>query len=130
MPLVSVQPDRQFGGLAGHLAILSSLCAPWWQHNAFQNPAAVLGTSLAGVRFPFQIRLNEENGVMDWNRVEGNWKQVKGKIKEQWGKLTDDDLDRIAGKRDQLEGKIQERYGIEKDRVRRDVDDWYSRQGW
>lgn len=46
------------------------------------------------------------------------------------GKLTDDDLDRIAGKRDQLEGKIQERYGIEKDRVRRDVDDWYSRQGW
>ena len=54
---------------------------------------------------------------MDWNRVEGNWKQVKGKVKEQWGKLTDDDLDRIAGKRDQLEGKIQERYGIEKDRV-------------
>ncbi len=67
---------------------------------------------------------------MDWNRVEGNWKQVKGKIKEQWGRLTDDDLDVIAGKRDQLEGKIQERYGIEKDRVRRDVDDWYGRQGW
>lgn len=65
---------------------------------------------------------------MDWNRVEGNWKQ--GKVKEQWGKLTDDDLDRIAGKPDQLEGKIQERYDIEKDRVRRDVDDWYSMQGW
>lgn len=64
---------------------------------------------------------------MDWNRVEGNWKQFKGKIKEQWGDLTDDDLDRIAGKRDQLEGKIQERYGIEKDRVRRDVDAWYGR---
>jgi uncharacterized protein YjbJ (UPF0337 family) len=67
---------------------------------------------------------------MDWNRVEGNWKQFKGKVKEQWGKLTDDDLDQIAGKRDQLEGKIQERYGIEKDRVRRDVDDWYGRQTW
>ena len=67
---------------------------------------------------------------MDWNRVEGNWKQFKGKVKEQWGKLTDDDLDQIAGKRDQLEGKIQERYGIEKDRVRRDVDDWYGRQDW
>ncbi|MEP9388917.1 CsbD family protein [Mesorhizobium sp. KR9-304] len=67
---------------------------------------------------------------MDWNRVEGNWKQFKGKVKEQWGKLTDDDLDRIAGKRDQLEGKIQERYGIAKDRVRRDVDDWYGRQSW
>jgi len=73
---------------------------------------------------------NQETTIMDWNRVEGNWKQVKGKVKEQWGKLTDDDLDRIAGKRDQLEGKIQERYGLEKDRVRRDIDDWYSRQGW
>jgi hypothetical protein len=41
--------------------------------------------------------------VMDWNRVEGNWKQLKGKIKEQWGKLTDDDLDKIAGRCDQLE---------------------------
>jgi uncharacterized protein YjbJ (UPF0337 family) len=72
------------------------------------------------------------NGVtdMDWNRVEGNWKQAKGKIKEQWGKLTDDDLDQIAGKRDQLEGKIQERYGIEKDHVKRDVDTWYTGQKW
>jgi len=42
---------------------------------------------------------------MDWNRVEGNWKQVKGKVKEQWGKLTDDDLNVIGGRRDQLEGK-------------------------
>jgi uncharacterized protein YjbJ (UPF0337 family) len=46
---------------------------------------------------------------MDWNRVEGNWKQIKGQIKEKWGKLTDDDLNVINGKRDQLEGKIQER---------------------
>jgi uncharacterized protein YjbJ (UPF0337 family) len=44
---------------------------------------------------------------MDWNRVEGNWKQVKGKVKEKWGKLTDDDLTAINGRRDQLEGKIQ-----------------------
>ncbi|MDB5947815.1 MAG: CsbD family protein [Ramlibacter sp.] len=48
------------------------------------------------------------------DRIEGNWKQVKGKIKEQWGKLTDDDLDVIAGKRDQLLGRIQERHGIAK----------------
>ena len=67
---------------------------------------------------------------MDWNRVEGNWKQLKGKVKEQWGRLTDDDLDVIAGKRDQLEGKIQERYGIEKDKVRSEVDAWYGRQTW
>ncbi|KAB2792881.1 CsbD family protein [Brucella anthropi] len=67
---------------------------------------------------------------MDWNRVEGNWKQFKGSVKEQWGKLTDDDLDQINGRREQLEGKIQERYGIEKDRVKSEVNDWYSRQKW
>jgi uncharacterized protein YjbJ (UPF0337 family) len=67
---------------------------------------------------------------MDWNRVEGNWKQAKGKVKEQWGKLTDDDLTFIAGKRDQLEGKIQERYGIEKDIARRQIDDWARNQNW
>jgi uncharacterized protein YjbJ (UPF0337 family)/sporulation protein YlmC with PRC-barrel domain len=67
---------------------------------------------------------------MDWNRVAGNWKQLKGKAKEQWGKLTDDDLDVISGRRDQLEGKIQERYGYAKDQVRKEVDDWYHRQKW
>jgi uncharacterized protein YjbJ (UPF0337 family) len=68
--------------------------------------------------------------VMDWKRVEGNWKQLKGKIKEKWGNLTDDDLDKIAGRRDQLEGKIQERYGIAKDQVGKDVDNWYNSQKW
>ena len=67
---------------------------------------------------------------MDWDRVEGNWKLAKGKVKEQWGKLTDDDLDVINGRRDQLEGKIQERYGYAKDRVRQEVDNWYTRQNW
>jgi len=67
---------------------------------------------------------------MDWNRVEGNWKQVKGKIQEQWGKLTDDDLDQISGRREQLEGKIQERYGVAKDRAKSEIDDWYNRQQW
>lgn len=67
---------------------------------------------------------------MDWNRVEGNWKQMKGKVKEKWGKLTDDDLDVINGRRDQLEGKIQERYGIAKDQVARDIDAWYNDQRW
>src|SRR5262245_33276625 len=62
--------------------------------------------------------------VMDWNRVEGNWKQFKGQIKEKWGNLTDDDLDKIEGHREQLEGIIQERYGIAKDQVRKDVDRW------
>ena len=67
---------------------------------------------------------------MNWDRVEGNRKQFSGKVKEKWGKLTDDDLDVIAGRRDQLEGKIQERYGIAKDQVRKDIDDWSSTQKW
>jgi uncharacterized protein YjbJ (UPF0337 family) len=66
--------------------------------------------------------------TMDWNRIEGNWKQAKGSIKEKWGQLTDDDLDQINGRRDQLEGKIQERYGIAKDMARKNLDDWLSRQ--
>ena len=67
---------------------------------------------------------------MNQDRIQGRWKQLKGKVKEQWGKLTDDDLDVIAGKRDQLEGRIQERYGYAKDQARKEIDTWYSRQGW
>jgi uncharacterized protein YjbJ (UPF0337 family) len=74
-------------------------------------------------------RMTQE-AMMDWNRVEGNWKQVKGKVKEKWGNLTDDDLDKIAGRRDQLEGKIQERYGIAKDQAKKDIDSWYNTQTW
>ena len=55
---------------------------------------------------------------MNWDRIEGNWKQIKGKAKVQWGKLTDDDLDVVAGNRDQLAGKIQERYGDREGRGR------------
>jgi uncharacterized protein YjbJ (UPF0337 family) len=62
---------------------------------------------------------------MDWNRVEGDWKRMKGKVKEQWGLLTDDDLTAIGGRKDQLEGKIQERYGYGKDQVRKEIDSWY-----
>ena len=60
---------------------------------------------------------------MNWDRVSGNWKQMKSKIKEQWGKLTDDEVEQIAGNREQLEGKIQERYGIAKDQVRKQIDE-------
>jgi uncharacterized protein YjbJ (UPF0337 family) len=74
------------------------------------------------------VPIQEE--VMDWNRVEGNWKQVKGKIQEQWGRLTDDDVDVLNGNREQLEGMIQERYGIARDKVQAQVEDWYKRQQW
>ncbi len=64
---------------------------------------------------------------MNWDRVEGNWKQFKGQVKQQWGKLTDDELDRIAGKRDELVGRIQASYGISRDEAERRVKDWESR---
>jgi uncharacterized protein YjbJ (UPF0337 family) len=61
---------------------------------------------------------------MNWDRVQGQWKQLKGKIKTKWGKLTDDDLDIIAGQKDQLIGKIQERYGLKKEEAQRQVEEW------
>jgi uncharacterized protein YjbJ (UPF0337 family) len=61
---------------------------------------------------------------MNWDTVEGNWKQVKGTVREQWGKLTDNDLEQIAGKKDQLVGRIQERYGISRDVAQQQADQW------
>ena len=61
---------------------------------------------------------------MSWNLIEGNWKQFKGKIKETWGDLTDDELDQIAGKRDMLLGKIQEKYGIAQDEADKLIKDF------
>jgi len=58
---------------------------------------------------------------MNWDQVEGNWKQFKGEVKKQWGKLTDDHLDVIAGKRDKLAGRVQEAYGISKDEAERQI---------
>ena len=64
---------------------------------------------------------------MNSDTVEGNWKQFKGKVKERWGKLTDDDFDVIAGKRDQLLGRIQERHGISRDEAEVQVKEWEGR---
>ena len=64
---------------------------------------------------------------MNWDRIEGNWKQLKGKVHEQWGKLTDDDIDVIEGHREQLAGKIQECYGVSKDEAERQIKDWEDR---
>lgn len=58
---------------------------------------------------------------MNWDTVEGNWTAAKGKVREQWGELTDDDLDVIAGKRDQLIGALQKRYGKGRDVVEKEV---------
>jgi uncharacterized protein YjbJ (UPF0337 family) len=64
---------------------------------------------------------------MNWDRIEGKWKQLRGAAREQWGKLTDDDLDKIAGKRDQFIGRIQERYGIAKEEAERQIERWIAR---
>lgn len=61
---------------------------------------------------------------MNWERIEGNWQQFKGKVKQRWGKLTDDQLTTINGERDILAGKLQEAYGITKDEVDRQIRDW------
>ena len=65
---------------------------------------------------------------MNQDIFEGNWKQFKGKVKEQWGKLTDDDLDVISGKRDQLVGRIQERYGVARDEAEKQLKAFETRQ--
>lgn len=63
---------------------------------------------------------------MNWDQIEGKWKELKGSAKAKWGDLTDDDLTEAAGNRDILEGKIQAKYGKTKDEVRKEVDDWMS----
>ncbi|MCC3702382.1 CsbD family protein [Rouxiella badensis] len=63
---------------------------------------------------------------MNKDQADGNWKQFKGKVKEKWGKLTDDDLTVVEGKRDQLVGKIQERYGYQKEQAEKEVKSWES----
>jgi uncharacterized protein YjbJ (UPF0337 family) len=68
---------------------------------------------------------------MNEDILKGQWTQLKGKVREQWGKLTDDDLDRIEGKSEQLVGRLQERYGWARADAEREVDDWLrgSRSG-
>ena len=63
---------------------------------------------------------------MNWDEIHGDWKQMTGKVKEKWGKLTDDDLTVIAGRREQLSGLLQKRYGYAKEQVERELDDFLN----
>lgn len=63
---------------------------------------------------------------MDWDRIEGNWKSFKGRARQQWGKLTDDDINMVEGRREELEGRLQQQYGYAKDRARSEVDNWLN----
>jgi uncharacterized protein YjbJ (UPF0337 family) len=59
---------------------------------------------------------------MNWDTMQGDWKQFKGKIKEKWGELTDDEIDQVKGRRDQFEGLLQKKFGLAKEEVKRQVD--------
>lgn len=63
---------------------------------------------------------------MNWDQIEGKWKQMKGSIQSKWGELTEDDLDKIDGDREQLEGRIQEKYGVTKEEAKKQVEEWVS----
>ena len=70
-----------------------------------------------------QVIIMQEH-IMNWDQVEGNWKQFRGKVQQQWGKLTNDDLDVIKGNQTELAGRLQERYGYAKDEADRQIDSW------
>jgi uncharacterized protein YjbJ (UPF0337 family) len=71
-----------------------------------------------------RIASHRKEYAMNEDTAKGNWNQIKGKVKEQWGRLTDDDLDVVAGKRDQLCGRIQERHGVARDEAERQVSEF------
>jgi uncharacterized protein YjbJ (UPF0337 family) len=64
---------------------------------------------------------------MNWDRVQGNWNEFKGKVQQQWGKLTNDDLAQVKGQRTELCGRLQHRYGYAKDQAEREIDTWLNR---
>jgi uncharacterized protein YjbJ (UPF0337 family) len=66
---------------------------------------------------------------MSWDVLKGNWKQLRGHAREQWGKLTDDDFEQIAGNKDQLVGKLQERYGWDRNEAERQADEFSNKHG-
>jgi uncharacterized protein YjbJ (UPF0337 family) len=61
---------------------------------------------------------------MNWDQVEGNWKQMKGKARQMWANLTDDDLENVSGKREELVGRLQAKYGLAKDKAEQQIDEW------
>jgi uncharacterized protein YjbJ (UPF0337 family) len=88
------------------------------QHGTFRITAGSSAIPL------FKQTANSKERTMNWDRVEGNWKEFKGKVQQKWGKLTDDDLHVVEGKRTELAGRLQERYGYAKDQAEREIDDW------
>src|SRR5262249_33835382 len=101
------------GGLTIPFAKRHVLCL-----SGTKEPAAA---HCAHGRWPFFLT---RSAVMNWDTVEGDWKQFKGKIREKWGDFTDDELDRVQGRREQFEGLLQKKLGMAKDEVKRQVDEF------
>jgi uncharacterized protein YjbJ (UPF0337 family) len=76
--------------------------------------ASATATSVADI-------IEEEETLMNWDQIEGKWKQLKGRVRETWGELTDDELDKIGGKRERLAGLVQQKYGVAKDEAERQI---------
>jgi uncharacterized protein YjbJ (UPF0337 family) len=91
------------------------------------RPPVTEGTDHPMARFESRNMQAKEMTTMNWDQIEGNWKQFKGKARQQWGKLTDDDFDKVGGKREELVGRVQERYGIARDAAERQVEEWEAR---
>ncbi len=93
----------------------------------FSTLVSLLARGVSSLQMVLVLRREwrkEQYHTMNWDRVEGNWKQLKGKAREKWGKLTDSDFEQIAGKKDQLIGRIQERYGITREEAQKQADEW------
>ena len=94
-----------------------------WEFRERQPLSGVLSSAVQPAQ-PY-----EEEIAMNWDRIEGNWKEFMGKAKQQWVKLTADDLTQIRGRRDDLRGRLQRHYGYGKDQAEREIDTWTSRSG-
>ncbi len=85
-----------------------------------------MGVAMTSDRTRSEARLTLKGELMNQNEISGKWNQLKGKVQQQWGKLTHDDLDRIDGKKDELVGRIQERYGKTRSDADREVNQFFN----
>ena len=115
-----------FPALAFRISVGSASERTYDEASARTTPARTTHVYLGKCRSTM-VGINIKESDMNEDRMKGNWNQVKGKVKEQWGSLTDDDLDVIAGRRDQLCGRIQERHGLARDEAEKQVKDFERR---
>lgn len=73
---------------------------------------------------PIKWGKNGKATAMNWDQIEGKWKEMKGNVRAKWGDLTDDELDEVQGNREALEGKIQQKYGKSKEEAKKEVNDF------